>query len=107
MAQTRRKWTDAQKQRILAVAKAKGVANAAKQFKVTESSVYKWRKDADAAALANAPRKNRPRKQRRQGTSVAVSRPPQEIAVVKLEAENEVLRNLVVDQLLELRKLRA
>jgi len=91
----RRKFTPARKQQIVDAAAKTSVPAAAKRFKVNSTLIYKWQNQlASQAAPATKPkrRKTRTRSTKRVDTS-------------RLEAENQALRNMVVDQLLVIKEL--
>ena len=101
--QTRRRWTPEKKAVILKDAEAVGVAAAAKKNKVTESSIYSWRSRAAAKAAPAAPRTRKRRRSRSRTTDVTAN--VKDAHTRKVESENAQLRGLVIDQLLEIKRL--
>jgi transposase-like protein len=94
----RRVWTSEMKAKIVDEANTNGVAAAAKKYKLSEASIYTW-KSRTRAAAPRTRKVTRTRKVRNVTTNV------QEAHARKVAAENMQLRNLVIDQLLEIKRL--
>jgi transposase-like protein len=98
----RRKFTPAQKQKYVAEAERTSVPATAAKHKLSDALLYKWKKQLASAAAppASAPKPRKRRKTRTRSTKLV------EYAKTNhLEAENQQLRNMVVDQLLIIKEL--
>lgn len=99
----RRKFTPARKQQIVTAASKTSVTAAAKRFKVNDALIYKWKNQlAKATPAAKAP--PAPTRKRRK-TRTRSNKLVQYAKTNHLEAENQQLRNMVVDQLLIIKEL--
>jgi transposase-like protein len=95
----RRKFTPAQKQRYVAEANRTSAMAVAAKHKLSSALIYKWKAQIETAA----PPTSKPKARRK--TRTRSNKLVQYAKTNHLEAENQQLRNMVVDQLLMIQEL--
>lgn len=99
----RRKFTPAQKKKYVAEANRTSATAVAKRYKLSTALLYKW-KAQQTPGLSRGQTVAKPRKRRRKSRTQSTKR-VQIAQTDALQAENQRLRNMVVDQLLIIQEL--